>query len=263
MRIVRLNQSYVEFCDFVLLPPRELLLTVAPVNGLLVIPGIFIALVLFLAIVARLERRMVWPYGKPEANPQFGDPMGYGARRIYEATQLGFRFYGWAPDVKGSNYRVNYGILVSPQNDSFVVIGVGTIMGMTLQGTWIHTPAVDDRSFYSSDNQNCIEMDVSRLWKNQLVPGAGFTTLWQKHQDWFAQQRVVPRGFQPGREFEDFYALRLAHFELLERRKYIAFTDSSKTYWRYTFYGAVKLALLNYTIGLVRAVTGGNLPRTA
>ncbi len=206
---------------------------------------------------------MVWPYGKPEVDPQFGDPSGYGHAVIAAATRIGFTFYGWAPDLKGPKYRVDYAILVSPQNDSFMIVGVGTIFGIPLQGIWIHTPAIDERSYYSANHQNCIEIDISRKWKSQLVPGADFTQLWQKHREWLAGQRVIARGLQKGREFESFYQVRLEHFRLMASRGYISFTDSTETYWRYTFHGAVKLAVIGYGVGMLRALTFGRLPRAA
>lgn len=232
-------------------------------TGLLIIPAILLALILLQAAVAKWERRMVWAYGKPEVNPPFGDPEGYGAATVAAAMQTGFTFYGWAPDLKGEKYRMSYAILVSPQNDSFAIVAVGTIFGIPVRGTSFTTPAVGDRSFYSVNQQSGVEIDVSGMWKSQLVPNAGFNNLWQKHREWLATQRVIARGLPKGREFEDFYAVRLAHYRLLARRKYIAFTDNTETYWRYTVMGAMKWAVLNFSIGLVRGVTGGRFPKSA
>ena len=230
---------------------------------LFILPAVMVGLILLQAFVARVERRMVWAYGTPQVSPPFGDPNGYGAATVTAATQAGFTFYGWAPDMKGEKYRVSYALLVSPGNDSFAVIGVGTIFGITIQGASINTPSVGDRSHYSTNQQSSVEIDVSRAWKSQLVPHADFNHLWQKHREWLASQRVIARGFQKGREFEDFHAVRLEHFRSLARGNYIAFTDGTEIYWRYTFYGAIKLATLNYSIGMLRTLTGGRIPRTA
>jgi hypothetical protein len=49
----------------------------------------------------------------------------------------------------------------------------------------------------------------------------------------------------------------------MSRRGLINFTDTSATHWHYTFLGAAKLAALNYSIGLLRGVTNGRIPRCA
>jgi hypothetical protein len=56
---------------------------------LIAIPIFFIILI---TVVARLEKRMVWPYGKPEPQPQFPDATGYGGRWVEDAIKVGFSF---------------------------------------------------------------------------------------------------------------------------------------------------------------------------
>ena len=120
-----------------------------------------------LVVVARFEKRMVWPYGNTQEHPQFSDDSGYGTRWVADALEGGFSCFGWAPDLKGPRYKISYALLVSPQRDCFVIIGVGSILNMRLQGTWIYTPVTDGRMFCSTDNQSCVEIDVSRQWQNQ------------------------------------------------------------------------------------------------
>ncbi len=226
--------------------------------------AIVAVLIVPLAVAARLEKRMAWPYGELQAQPHFGDPTGYGARWVAEAVQAGFSFLGWAPDLKGNRYRVSYAMVISPDRDSIAVIGIGSIWRMPLQGTWLHTPSVDGRrSWYSTDNQPCVEIDISRHWKSQLVPVAHFGELWQRHRMWVERAGVTPRGFGPLREIAEFRQFRLEHYREMSQRGLISFTDSTETHWRYTLFGAVKWAAFNYSIGLLRAISYGHLPRTA
>ena len=222
------------------------------------IPAFFIVL---LTVTARLEKRMVWPYGSPEAQPQFPDSSGYAARCIAEAQMAGFSFLGWAADLKGPRYRMSYALLSSP--DCFVVIGVGTVVSMRLRGTWIYTRGTDGRALYTTDNLSCVEIDVSRRWRSQLVPARTFTELLQRHRELLRELGVTTRPFAPGREAEEFRAMREEHYHAMSRQGLIAFTDASAAHWRYTFWGAWKLASLNYSIGLLRTVTYGRIPRTA
>ncbi len=215
------------------------------------------------AVVARLEKRMVWPYGSPEAHPQFLDASGYGARWVGDALKAGFSFLGWSPDLKGARYQVSYAFSAAPERDCFAIIGVGTILSMPLRGTWIFTRATDGRVFYTTDNQSCVEIDVSRRWRSQLVRASTFPELLQRHRDLLRDFSVTAQPFGAGREAEEFRSLREERYQLMSRQGLIAFTDGSATHWRYTFWGAVKLAALNYSIGLLRAITYGRIPRSA
>ena len=226
--------------------------------------GIVAVLFVLQAVAARFEKRMVWPYGDLQAQPPFGDLTGYGARWLAEAVQAGFSFLGWAPDLKGDKYQVSYAMVISPDRDSIAVIGVGSIWRMPLQGTWLHTPSADGRrSWYSTDNQACVEIDISRHWKSQLARAARFGELWRRHRQWVERAGVTPRGFGPLHEIAEFRQFRQEHYREMSRRGLISFTDSSETHWRYTLFGAVKWAVLNYSIGLLRAISYGRLPRTA
>ena len=225
--------------------------------------GLFIFWIVLLAAVARFEKRMVWPYGTLQAQPPYNDIAGYGSRWVNEARGLEFSLLGWAPDLKGSAYQVSYGFLVSPQRDCLVIVGVGTIMKMKLIGTWVYTISADGRVLYSTDNQSCLAIDISRHWKTQLVRSTNFQQLLQGHQALVRDLQLVPRDFSNGQEMKDFKQLREEHYHTMARMGLIKFTDPVSTHWHYTIYGAIKLAALNYTIGLMRGMTGGRFPRVA
>jgi hypothetical protein len=254
---VRLLQSHRRWR---LLPASEL--CVRPFSMYIVI-GIIAFLFVLQAVTARLEKRMIWPYGSPETQPQFPDSTGYSARWIDDALKVGFSFLGWSPDLKGPRYRVCYALLVSPERDCFVIIGVGTILSMTLRGTWIYTRATDGRVFYTTDNQACVEIDVARQWRSQLVRTGTFADLLRRHRDLLRDCGVTPQPFTAGREVQEFKNCREERYQSMSRKGLIAFTDSSATHWRYTFWGSVKLAALNYSIGLLRGVTYGRIPKSA
>ncbi len=206
---------------------------------------------------------MVWPYGSPEAQPQLADASGYGVQWVDDALKADFSLLGWCPDLKGPRYQVSYALLYSSERDCFVIIGVGTIMSMPLRGTWIYTRTTDGRVFYTTDNQSCVEIDVLRRWRSQLVRASRFSELLQRHKDLLRNCRSTPQLFAAGREAEDFRCIREERFQEMSRRGLINFTDTSATHWHYTFLGAAKLAALNYSIGLLRGVTNGRIPRCA
>jgi hypothetical protein len=206
---------------------------------------------------------MVWPYGVLQELPQFPDTTGYGARTVAAARGLGFHFLGWAPDLKGPIYKVSYGFLVSPTGNQLAIVASGTILNMKLAGTWLYTVATDGRVFYSTDNQACIAIDISRQWKTQLVRTSTFDRLVSRHEDLMQAKGVIPRCFNNGRVLEEFRQFRADHYQHMARAGQIEFTDVEATRWRYTIRGALKLSFLNYTIGMVRGFTHGRFPRCA
>lgn len=226
----------------------------------------FLAMVCFflvgLTIVFFVEKRMPWPYGDLQPQPHYPDTTGYGSEWVNGALRSGFRLLGWTRDLKGNTYRVTYAMLVSPDRSTFAVIGVGGIASIPLRSTWLHTPSADGRSFYSTDNQNGVQLDLSRNWTNQLARVEGFEELWQCHNAWLQEKRVIPRGFQSGSEMEEFRALRQEHFRFMERAGLIRYTDPSGSHFRFTLLGAAKTASCSYFLGLARALTAGKFPRS-
>ena len=227
----------------------------------------FIGMVVFfmvtLTIIHRVEKRMVWPYSEPQPQPLYDDPSGYGARWVAQAVQSGFTLLGWSHDLKGETYRVNYAMLISPDRSTIATIGAGAILKLPLQATWLHTPAADGRCFYSTNQQSGVQLDVSRHWTNQLVPAPNFAKLWQRHQAWTRDLRVLPRTLRSGHELEEYRAVREAHFRSMASAGLINFIDPGATRFQFTLYGAFATATKGYFLGLLRAVTQGRFPKSA
>jgi hypothetical protein len=233
-----------------MLPPYSILLLIFAVS-------------ILLTVIYRLEKKMVWPYGEPEPLPRHGDPSGYGERWVKEAGAAGYRLLGWAPDIKGPTYRVSYAMMISPEQDTIAIVGVGTVMNINLSGTWLHTPDVEGRSYFSTDNPAGLQMDISGNWKNQFAPQTTFQGLLKKHRDWLTSLSVTPRSFSKGNELAEFKSLREQHFHFMERAGLIRFTNGAATHFHFTWLGAARTATWAYFSGMARRVTFGRFPRTA
>src|SRR5215472_7356369 len=180
---------------------------------------------------------------------------------------------GWSRDIKFEKHNIWYGLLVSPDQTTFAVIGAGMIMAMPLRATWLYTPMADGRTFYSTDNQNGVSLDVSRNWTTQLVFAPAFPALWRAHQEWLgtgtatsagvARGGVSPRKFTRGRELDELRAVREEHFCAMERAGLIRYTDASATHFQFTLTGAARSATWGYLVGIARRVTQGRFPRAA
>jgi hypothetical protein len=74
---------------------------------------------------------------------------------------------------------------------------------------------------------------------------------------------ITAQSFTTGREADEFKSVREDRYQAMSRQGLISFIDNSAAHWRYTLWGAFKLASLNFSIGLLRAVTYGRIPRLA
>src|SRR5581483_8264293 len=186
------------------MPPHEPLVCLAalPPVTLYALGGFIVFMFFVQIVIARWEKRMVWPYGSPEAEPQFPDPSGYGKRWVRNAFEAGFTFYGWCPDLKGPRYRVSYGLLAPPSGDCFVVVGVGTIFSLQLRGTWIYSRTIDGQVFYTTDHQSCVEIDPARRWRNQLTKTDNFPALLKSHRETVRARGIAIQPFDTGHEVE-------------------------------------------------------------
>jgi hypothetical protein len=218
---------------------------------------------LFLTVVFRYEKRMVWPFGELESAPFFGDPTGYGYRWVNDAVRAGFVLLGWARDLKGQTYRASYAMLVSAQRNTFVVVGVGTVLNIRVQSTCIYSPSADGRYFYTTDSQASVKVDLSRNCLNQLAPVSNLDALLRRHLEWVESLGLLPRFFTPGREYAEFRVLRESHFRSMERAGLIRFVDASASRFQFTLSGAAKTATWSYLLGMIRKLSGGRFPRTA
>ena len=224
--------------------------------------GMMLFFCVFLTIVFRLEKKMVWPYGDVAPFPPFGDNSGYGQKWVSAAAASGYKMLGWCPDMKGPTYRINYAMLVSPENDTLAIVGVGTLMNMAVSGVWLHTPVVDGRSFCSTNSPSGLQLDMSGEWLTQFAPQADFPSFLARHREWLQSLAVAPRKFSEGAALSEFRSLREQHFRSMERAGLISYTDGSATHFRYTFVGAAKTAIWSYFSGMMRRVTAGRIPRT-
>jgi hypothetical protein len=215
------------------------------------------------AVLVRIEKRLVWPYGEPEVEPRQDDASGYGTRWVGDARDAGFLFLGWSADLKGTHYRIRYALMVPPERDCLVIVGVGRMFGISQRGTWIYSFLTDGRVFYSTDNQSCVEVDPLRQWRSHLVRANSFYRLLQRHREMIRDLALMPRALSPGRELDEFRIAREERFQSMSRQGWIAFCDATATRWHYTTWGALRLVILTHSIGLLRAITFGRIPRTA
>lgn len=228
-----------------------------------ILPGLIVFFLVFLTVIHRVEKRAIWPFGELQQQPdsQWIDVGGYTRRWVADALRTGFVQLGWAAHFPGGLLQVTYALLVSPDRSTLAVIGSGTAGKMPVQCTWLHSPVTDGRSFYTTDRQSGVQLDLSRNWTNQLIFTSSFGDLWQRHQSWLQAKGIPPRTFPAGRELAQLRSVREDHFRSMSQAGLIAYTDPSGQMFQFTLSGAAKTASLSYLLGMMRRVTRGAFPK--
>ena len=226
---------------------------------------VFLGMVTFWSIVLtltfRLERRLVWAFSDLQPEAPYPDSSDYSATQINLATQAGFKFLGWASDLKGAKYRVSYAMLVSPERDVFAIVGVGAIVKIPVAATSLITAASNGRIYYSTDRQSGVQIDLTHYSTNQLAPGTNFRELLEQHRKWVGKNQIVPRPFTAGREVDELRSLRRQQYHGMEQAGLIGYIDASAQSFRYTLSGAARTAIWGYFTGMTRALSQGRFPR--
>jgi hypothetical protein len=225
---------------------------------------VFVILAFFLVltvITARIEKRMVCPYGELAPEPPYQDIADYGKQWVNKAVQSGFIFLGWAADSRTPHYRLNYAFLASPERDCLFVICCGNIFKLNSRSTVLHTRTADGKVYYTSEQQNGVHIDLIGHWMSQLAPVKTFPALLERHQDLLRIKNAAVQHFTPGRELDEFKQMRKERYETLARRGLIVYTDRMDTSWHYTLWGSLRYTFINFTIGIIRAKTNGRMFR--
>lgn len=220
----------------------------------IVMPIFFIGLI---TVTGRLEKRLVWQCGDMTSQPPYPDVAAYAERWANGALQSGFILLGWAADPRAPGYRQNYALLVSTERDCFAVVYSGNIFKLQSQGVSIYTPTQDGKVYYTTANQNGAQIDLLRHWMGQLTVVDTFPALLQNHRNLLRDKGAAIQPFREGSELEEFRRLRVERYETMARRGLIEFLDGTQTSWHFTYWGALRYAVLNYAIGTIRAVTKG------
>ncbi len=159
------------------------------------------------------------------------------------------------------NYRQNYALLVSPEKDCLVVVCSGNILKLKSQGVTIHTPTQNGKVYYTTATQNGAQIDLLGHWMGQLMVVNTFQALLRNHRDLLRDKAAIVQLFSAGHEVEEFKRLRVERYETMARRGLITFMDGMETCWHFTLWGALRYAILNYIIGIVRGMTRGRVFR--
>ena len=226
---------------------------------LLAIFGVPVFFMILTVITGRLEKRLVWQYGDFLQQPPYPDSANYALRMATEAMQSGWTLLGWAADPRAPGYRINYALLTSPEREYFATISEGSIFKLATKGATIYSRTFDGNVFYTTDNQTGVQIDL--IWRSQLAPVKTFSRLVERHLGLLRDKKLSAQPFPNGREAEEFRRMREERYETMARRGLIDYLDASRASWHFTLWGALRYTFLNFTIGIVRAKTGGQVFR--
>lgn len=200
---------------------------------------------------------MIWPYSNPVLSKAEIVMNAYVSGQVGQAQTFGFEFLGRSHDLKGASYKVDYFFLTSRDRETLAIIGVGKVVKIPVQGTWLFTIGPDDTAFYSVNHQSCVEFDPLGKWKSQLVFDASFNRLYDAHKSWLQKLNVPTAPFRKSREIDDFRQARDSRIEFLIRKGLVKRVTANPEYWKYTLLGAFRCGAIGYFVGLYRALKAG------
>jgi hypothetical protein len=234
------------------------------------------------AIVARWEKRMVWPYttpGKiegsgepddgydeffhaprPSGMPDYkANPTPFTIRENAMAALLGFRPAGYFMHGKGGIYRIRYDFWRSEGGDVLALVGSGTLAGIPVLNTWLYSNTTDGRCLITLGKQDASEIDLGGLAVESLLVGADFERLLDWHRARIAGQPIAP--FSEDSPLDDHLDYRRRRTDRLVERGDAFYIDPTRTTWRYTLKGALMLSFRAITQGVRRVVLPDRLLR--
>lgn len=226
-------------------------------------------------LVARFEKRMLWPYTPIEEPAQsklpestYNDnpyaaplaavdgaaikPTDFAARENHAASLAGFEAVGSFNHGKGGIYRVRYDFWRSMEGNILALVGGGTLAGIPVLNTWLFTRLSDGRCLITLGDQKASEIDLGALSVEALVAGGDFEELldWHRRRIAASPESVVP--YSEIDPLGDHFDFRRRRTDRLEERGYAGYLDPERTVWRYTFKGALAFAFRGITQGMRR-----------
>jgi hypothetical protein len=230
-------------------------------SGLMLIAVIFCLPMLFPFVIALWEKRMVWPYmpieppessdndphfieNNPYASPQVNKEKDvpqhnwYSLRAIETAQSFGFEIKDVLRDGKGKLYRVRYNFLRSPDRNSLVLIGNGTIAGIPVVGTHFFTFLTDNRCLVTIDNPASSLWDFTGLIDERCLPNCDCKKLHDFHQNRVRSSLIQSVQLPDDNPVNVLREFRIQWVDLMESRGWVRFLDPQRNVWRYNIKGA-------------------------
>ncbi len=228
--------------------------------GLLFILATMALCLVFITLVAALEKRMLWPYVAPDTlAPEFFPlPNSYAHTIAAAAGEAGFTWLGAYAHGAGKLYKVRYDFYLAPERDVLALVGTGALASIAVQTTSLITLLEDGRSLVTVDHQNGIETDLAGLALDALVVGLGFAGQLAAHRTRLlsiASPAMLMDGPDP---LAALLAFRQRRVDRMVALGYAGYLDTERAWWRYSPKGAAQLAFRQYFKGLYRAVTPTN-----
>jgi hypothetical protein len=226
-----------------------------------------LAVALIPTVMAALwERRLVWPYvplaergerrqldasitanpaalRRPPAEESVLVPTEEAARANAAAEDLGFEPLGAFRDGKGHIYRIRYDFWLGPDHEILALISSGTLMHIPVRSIWLFTRLADGRCLTTVNSQTASEFDMAGMTLEAVLPGVSFDMLVAHHRGRIETAPAPAVPYAHDHPLRDHLEFRWRRIDRLEERGLVWFLDGEQSAWRYTFKGALILAV--------------------
>jgi hypothetical protein len=211
------------------------------ISALLLLP--FVAIV----IVGLLERNVLRDLA-PLPPGRTVDLSPYVRDVSAAAEKLGFKAQGLYGTTRGGIYADYVSLWLSPDAESLVTIGGGTVGGLTVRKTVLYSRVADERYILTTDET--IPCDYSGVLDTKILLNANLGELLCAHRNRLAG-RASP--FTPERALEEFECIHETRARRLEQLGCAKFT-ADRASWRYTLKGVLRY----WFVSVMRALAQGS-----
>lgn len=210
-----------------------------------------VGFLLFLFVVALVEKRLTYPFLLVPADRVIQVP-NYVQIMSADAAAAGFYWGGTLVHRKYPQIKILGAVWMSPRREIVMLTGSGTVASMASRQTWLYTPLADGRFLVTTDQND--EGDPAGLYLTRRRHNARFPDLLALHYRRVQERYAEVRSFAEAHPFEALTGVYDDRVERLIERGRAKWTDPGREYWRHTVSGAV-LVVLGFFPQLVGALT--------
>jgi hypothetical protein len=181
---------------------------------------------LLACVVGMWEKRLVWPFEPCDEHE--APPLSDYARQMNRmAAEQGFEHLACTRHGNGKIYKVRYDLWLAPDREVLALVGSGTIAGIPLRTTWLHSRLVDGRALITVDHHSGVTSDLTGQWSYSVLLNADFPELLGKHRARVCTEVTPVKPYAADDLLADHLELRAAQSDQLERMGCATYLDDS------------------------------------
>jgi hypothetical protein len=186
--------------------------------------------------VSLIEKHLACPYRLAPAERFFHLP-SYVLIMCQDIAAAGFGFGGTIVHRKYPMIKILGTVWLSPQRETLVLCGAGTVAQMAARQTWLFTPLSDGRFLATTDQNDEGDQSGTLIYRRMI--NCRFPDLLAMHVKRLADRSPQVRSFREPAPFDALAGIWAQRTGVLMSRGRARWVGGSQEYWRYTVLGAL------------------------